>query len=136
MQALSVKQQNLTILLLEDEAPLRAAIKSRLETESFSVVLARTVNQALDYLKKGLPVDGVWLDHYLSGKQNGLDFVTKLRHDRIWKNLPVFVVSNMASQDTIQAYLNLNVKKRYNKVDYRLDYIVADIKNTLEGSKV
>jgi DNA-binding response OmpR family regulator len=125
----------MTILILEDETALQSAIKSKLETEGFEVVAARTVNQALDYLTEGMNIDGVWLDHYLFGKESGLDFVAKLKNNPVWKSLPVFMVSNSASPDTIKSYLDLGVLKYYNKVDYRLDRIVKDIKKVLRAAK-
>ena len=122
-------------MVLEDERSLRAAIKSKLNTEGFDVTTARTVKQALDYLKEGIKIDGVWLDHYLFGGETGLDFVARLRNNRLWKNLPVFVVSNTASQTKVQLYRNLGVQQCYTKVDHRLDTIIADIKKFLEGQK-
>ena len=130
-----MKYQELTILILEDERSLQAAIKSKLETEGFSVVAARTVNQALDYLKEGVKIDGVWLDHYLSGQESGLDFVAALKENQAWKNLPIFVVSNTISQDKLQTYLSLGAQKCYIKVDYRLEAITADIKKFLGGDR-
>lgn len=130
-----MKQETLTILVLEDERSLRTAIKSKLEIEGFGVVTAKTVKQALDYLKEGIKIDGIWLDHYLFGKENGVDFVAKLKDDRLWKGLPIFVVSNTASQDKIQSYLKLGVQKCYAKVDSRLDLIIVDIKKSLAAKK-
>ena len=128
--------QKKTILILEDETPLLEVIKSKLETEGFRVVTARSVSQALEYLKNGIKINLVWLDHYLLGKESGLDFITKLKQKgSVWKNLPVFVVSNTVSPEKVQIYFNLGIKKCYTKVDFRLDQIIADIKKFLETNK-
>ncbi len=124
---------NKTILVLEDERALLEVIKIKLETLGFSVVTARAVKQAFDYLKNNVKVDAVWLDHYLLGDESGLDFVARLKADgSSWKQIPIFVVSNTASPDKIKTYLALGVNKYYTKVDYRLDQIIADIKEFLE----
>lgn len=123
--------QKKTILILEDEKPLLEVIKAKFETEGFSVVTARSVNQALEYLKDGVKIDAVWLDHYLFGREDGLDFVTEVRRDDQGKNLPIFVISNTVSPEKVQVYLKLGVKKYYTKVDFRLDQIITDIKNFL-----
>ncbi len=124
---------NKTILVLEDERPLLEVIKIKLESLGFTVVAARAVKQAFDYLKNNVKVDAVWLDHYLLGNESGLDFVARLKADGSnWKQIPVFVVSNTASPDKIKTYLALGVNKYYAKVDYRLDQIIADIKEFLE----
>ena len=120
------------ILVVEDERPLAEAIKIKLEKSGFAVVTVRTIEQTLDYLEDIGIVDAIWLDHYLLGKENGLDFVTKLKaHDGAWAKIPVFVVSNTASPDKVQSYLRLGVHKYYTKADHRLGEIISDIKDFL-----
>ena len=122
-----------TILVLEDEQPLLEVIKAKLESCGFSVVTTRAVEQALNYLEDKVAVDAIWLDHYLLGKEDGLDFVTRLKQDGgKWKQIPIFVVSNTGSPDKVRSYLRLGINKYYTKVDYRLDQIIADIKEFLE----
>lgn len=121
------------ILVLEDERPLLEAIKTKLESNSFDVVTARTAEQAIGYLKDGVKIDAIWLDHYLLGKENGLDFVAQLKQDNSeWRKIPIFIVSNTASPDKVQSYLRLGVNRYYTKIDYRLDQIIADIKEFLK----
>lgn len=122
-----------TILVLEDERPLLAAIQKKLELNSFEVVTARSVEQAFNYLADDVRVDAVWLDHYLLGKESGLDFVAKLKSSEQWKAIPIFVVSNTASPDKVQSYMHLGVEKYYTKADYRLDQIIKDIELALSA---
>ena len=125
-----------TILVVEDERPLADAIKAKLERSGFAVVTSRTVEQTLSYLEDIGVVDAVWLDHYLLGKEDGLDFVTKLKaHDGRWKDIPIFVVSNTASPDKVQSYIRLGINKYYTKSDHRLDEIISEIKLFLENPK-
>lgn len=121
------------ILVVEDEKPLQDVIRAKIEKCGCSVVTARTVEQALSYLEEGMDIDVIWLDHYLLGKENGLDLVAKLKAEGSrWKNIPVFVVSNTASEDKIKCYLGLGVEKYYTKADYKLDQILSDINKHLE----
>ncbi len=125
-----------TILVVEDERPLADAIKAKLEKSDFVVVTSKTVEQALNYLDDSGVVDAVWLDHYLIGKEDGIDFVTKLKEkDGKWRNIPIFVVSNTAGPDKIMSYIQLGVNKYYTKSDYRLDEIISEIKLVLESPK-
>ena len=104
--------ENKVILVLEDETPLLSAIKKKLELSGCKVVGARTVEQGVGYLEDLDKVDAVWLDHYLLGKENGLDFVAKLKsEDSKWKDIPIFVVSNTATSDKIQAYIKFGEDK-------------------------
>ncbi|MFA6553591.1 MAG: response regulator [Patescibacteria group bacterium] len=120
------------VLIVEDELPLQTAIKKKLETSGFSTITARTVDQALDYLKSLDKVDVIWLDHYLLGSKTGLDFVTEVKNSPVWKTIPIFVVSNTASADKVTSYLQLGVEKYYTKSDYRLDEIIAVVIESLK----
>ena len=127
--------KNKTILVLEDELSLRGAIKTKLELEGFDMVAVDSADRALEFLSDGLKIDAVWLDHYIIGKKSGLDFATKLRQNKLWKNVPIFVVSNTVSPDKIQAYHDLGVHGFYTKVNFRLDQIIEDIEKVFETIK-
>lgn len=124
------------ILVVEDEKPLLEAIKQKLELDNFSVVTARSVWQAINYLQDIKKIDVIWLDHYLLGKENGLDFVAKIKEDDSkWKNIPIVVVSNTATPEKIKTYLRLGINKYYTKADYRLDQIIEDINKFLDSGE-
>ena len=123
-----------TILVVEDERPLVQAIETKLEKNNFAVVTARTVNQAFEYLRDITAIDAIWLDHYLPGDKTGLDFVAKLKGpDSQWKKIPIFIISNTASNSNVQSYIRLGVTKYCVKADNRLDEIVSDIRAFLES---
>jgi len=97
------------------------------------VVSARSVKEALGFLEAQVKVNFIWLDHYLLGKENGLDFVAEIKKSGSkWKNIPVYVVSNTASPDKVRSYLQLGVEKYYTKADYRLDQIVKDLEKHIK----
>lgn len=123
-----------TVLLIEDERPLLEAIKKKLEVFGFFVVTARAVAQAIGYLEDVKNIDVVWLDHYLIGKENGLDFVVRLKSDADWKKIPIFVVSNTSTPEKVESYLRLGISKYYTKSDFRLDEMIGDIKEFLDNS--
>ena len=122
-----------TILVIEDECPLVQAIKTKLENNGLGVTTARTVEQGLNYLEDIGNIDAIWLDHYLLGKETGLDFVAKIKaQDGKWKNIPIFVVSNTASSSNVHSYMRLGVSKYYVKAEHRLDEIINEIKLFLD----
>lgn len=121
-----------TILVVEDEKPLLEAVRIKLEKNGFAVVTARTAEQAYGLLEDIGKIDVIWLDHYLLGKENGLDLVVKLKSHEQYKNIPVFIVSNTASADKVKSYINLGVNKYYIKANYRLDNIINDIRDCLK----
>ncbi len=121
------------ILVVEDERPLIQAIKLKLEKNGFDIVTSRSVEQALNYLEDIERVDAIWLDHYLLGKESGLDLVAKLKSENSkWNKIPVFVVSNTASPLKASSYIRLGVNKYYIKAEHRLDDIVTEIRAFLD----
>ena len=123
-----------TILVAEDEKTLLDVITKKLELNDFKVLQARTVKEAEDHVKNN-QVDAIWLDHYLLGKESGLDFVTDLKSTPNQSKIPIFVVSNTASFDKVSSYLKLGIKRYFTKADYRLDEIIQDIRHSLEEGK-
>lgn len=124
---------NKVILVVEDEMPLLGAIRLNLERHGFAVVTARTVNQAKDYVRELGKIDAVWLDHYLLGKDSGLDFVAWCREpDNLkCKLVPIFVVSNTATSDKVTSYMKLGADKYFVKSNHKLAEIIEEIKKTL-----
>lgn len=131
-----IKKNNYVALVIEDERPLLEAIRMKLEKNGFDVVGARKVEEAFNHMKDVEKIDAVWLDHYLLGSENGLDFLARIKQeDSKWKNVPIFVVSNTASPEKMQTYLRLGAVKFYIKAEKRLEEIIADIKSFLENGK-
>lgn len=130
------KIKNKTILLIEDERPLVHVIEAKLEKAGFDVVSARTIDQGLGYMEDIPTIDAVWLDHYLLGEKTGLDFIAKLKvPDSKWRTIPIFVVSNTASDGNMRSYIRLGVSKYYVKAEHRLDEISKDIMLSLNTSQ-
>jgi len=125
--------QKKVILVLEDERPLLEAIKIKLEKNGFEVVTARTVEQAKQYTFDLVHIDAIWLDHYLMGKEDGLDFIAWCKEDENakCKKIPIFVVSNTASSDKVATYMSLGAKKYFIKSNHKLDEIIKEIMGSL-----
>jgi CheY-like chemotaxis protein len=153
-QSLKIK----TILVIEDERPLLKVINARLGKDGFNVISARSVDgvfnagiegkdagiidaqriqQALTYLEDLEKIDAIWLDHNLLGKEDGVDFIKKLRtNGKRWKKVPIFVVSNNESPQTMKSYASLGVRNYYIKSNHRLDEIIKDLNAFLDKNKV
>ena len=140
-------------MVIEDERPLLEVVNARLEKKGFGVMTARSVDQvfnagleksglgiiaattiqkALQYLENLKNIDAIWLDHNLLGRENGLDFVKKIKaNGGKWKKIPIFVVSNTERSETIKSYVKLGISKYYVKSNHRLDEIIKDIHASL-----
>ena len=119
------------MLVVEDEVTLQDIIRVKLEKNKFSVITART--KALTHLRNFGMVDAIWLDHYLFGQEAGLDFLTAIRAEGSpWRTIPVFTISNTASDVKKSSYAKLGVEKYYVKSDFRLSEIIEDIRTILD----
>lgn len=127
-------KQTPTIMVVEDEVLLLNAITKKLKLSGMDVLSCATGQQAMDYLQSldELP-DAVWLDYYLKD-MNGLAFMQELKRDPKWANIPVLVVSNSASPEKVHNMLALGAKKYILKAEYRLDEIIAMIRDFIAAN--
>lgn len=130
MQQASVK----TVLVVEDERPLATAITKKLQISGFETALATSVKDAVKLLKVQR-IDAIWLDHYLFGDANGIDFVRLIKARDDWRHIPIYAVSNTAGDDKVKAYLKLGINNYYVKSNHRLDEIIAAIQSGLTKTK-
>ncbi len=125
------EKKKLKILILEDERQLAKAVREAFTERGFDPVIVSTVEDGLKELKNLKHVDVIWLDHYLLGTGNGLDFVVELKNHPEWREIPIFVVSNTASSTNIRSYIQLGVSNYYTKADYDIHQIINDIEYAL-----
>ena len=124
------------IMVVEDEELLIQVIGRKLTKMGFEVISFTSAHQALDYLGNfGELPDAIWLDYYL-GDMNGLDFMNALKKNPNWSKIPVFVVSNSASDEKKRSMLALGVKDYFLKAKYRLDEIADAIKKSVGEGKL
>lgn len=132
---METQTQPRTILILEDERQLAKALKEVFQQRGFNPIIVATVEEGLKELKNLGMVDVVWLDHYLLGAGNGLDFVVELKNHKEWRNIPIFVVSNDSTSMNIRSYIQLGVSNYYTKADYDISQIITDIEYSLSQTK-
>lgn len=125
------KQNKKTILVIEDDKILQVAISDKLKMEGFNVILARTKEEGIDVLIDEEKLDLIWLDHYLFGQEDGIDFLNEVKKSKDWSGIPIFVISNTAGTDKVNSYLALGANKYYTKAEHRLSEIIHDIKEFL-----
>jgi len=121
-----------SILVVEDEELLAEAIKIKLDSNGYKVLVARTVDQAWDYLHDIGPVDVIWLDHFLPGK-TGDELLAAVRKDPALKDIPVYLVTNSINPEIVNKYVKLGIQQYYTKALTRLEKIVSMIEADLQG---
>ena len=123
------------ILIVEDEKPLLEAARLSLTKNGFDVITARTVAEAKGHLDSADHIDAVWLDHYLLGKENGLDFIAWCREkeNNTCRHVPIFVVSNTATPEKVATYMSLGAEKYFVKSNYKMSEIIEEIKKSISA---
>lgn len=122
-------------MVIEDEEILLHAITSKLKKVGMETVSCTKVEQALDYLEEleTLP-SAIWLDYYLKGDMNGLDFLIHIKKNEKWKKIPVIIVSNTASEQKVKKMLALGADKYLLKAENRLEEIINVMKGFVESN--
>ena len=124
------KKNTLTILVVEDEAPLQEAIGIKLQASGFRYLPATNAEDALLILQKENP-NLIWLDILMPG-MTGLEFLQEMHKNPLWRNIPVMIVSVSASPEKIKQAFELNVVDYIVKSQYRLEEIIARVSNFFE----
>lgn len=103
-----------SILLVEDESFIVQMYQSKLESSGFSVYPCESIAVAEEvlYTDEKL-VDLILLDLILPEK-SGMEFLTELKKQDKYKNIPVIILSNLSAQQDIDQALKLGA----------VDYIV------------
>lgn len=81
----------LTVLVIDDCAPMRAILATILISGGHEVVVAESVDAALDLLDVQRP-DMILTDYNMPGS-NGVDLVRRVRSREELRDIPIFVVS-------------------------------------------
>ncbi len=113
------------ILVIEDEIPLLTAITTKMSKSDLEAKGVRSVEDAKKTIKAFIP-DLIWLDHYLFGQEDGIDFLKYIQKDERLKNIPVFVVSNTCSNNNYCEYMELGISKYYVKSSAKLEEIISE----------
>lgn len=127
--------QNLSVMIVEDEELLLEAISKKLTISEIQAISCGSGEDALKKLEgmETLP-DAIWLDYHLQG-MDGMAFVSKLKENKLWAEIPVIVVSNSISNEKVYTMLALGVKKYLLKAEHRLEEIVETVKEIVEDRR-
>jgi len=88
-----------TVLVVDDEAPIRLAAAEALERAGFQVRQAANGREALEQVEAG-GCDLVVLD-VIMPERNGWDVLRAIRKDEATQNLPVIMMTILDSDDSV-----------------------------------
>lgn len=119
-----------TILIIDDEEPIRVALGSYIKSEGFNIIDADNGLVGLQIALKSHP-DLILLD-LMMPQMDGLTVLTKLQEDQGWgKFVPVIILTNLSDDEKIAQAVSLGARGYLVKKDWRADKVSSLIKQTL-----
>lgn len=119
-----------TILILEDDQSFAIIFKRWLEDTGFRVVLAGSVPEAKETLKKETP-SLFWIDYYLEGSDNGMDFFRWLKQEPQFKDIPAIMVSVTVDMKKLKEFEKEGITKAFSKSFTNRDALLEGVKTIL-----
>lgn len=127
---LMIMEKN-TILIIEDEEPLLATLKLKLNKEGFVVEDVIDGAKALDKIKQTMP-ELILLDLILPNV-SGEEILQQIKQDDNLKQIPVIIISNSGQPVEIKTLLASGADDYIIKADFTIDDILERIYNVLES---
>lgn len=122
----SVATHTKTVLVVEDEADVREALREIIEYEGFQVVEAANGKEALDYLRKNTAPCLVLLD-LMMPVMNGFDFLAAVKREPTLHQVSVLILS-AAARDKLDEAMKDSSAKGYLTKPVQLQPLLAAVK--------
>jgi len=117
------------ILVIEDDSPLREALRDKFSREGFDVLIAGDGEQGLALALQEHP-DVLLLDLMLP-REGGLMMLKKLREDPWGKTASVLVLTALAGNQIVEEAMRLGCLAFIVKADWKIAEVVAKVKEIL-----
>jgi DNA-binding response OmpR family regulator len=95
-----------TVLVIEDEQDIRDLIRFQLSSEGHEVVMAESVDKAMELMERHEKIDLFIVDWMLPGVMSGLEFIKKLRLQKKFIETPIIMITALSQADNIVAGLD------------------------------
>src|SRR6266545_3333745 len=115
-----------TVLIVDDEANIRRALRMVLDPEGYAVLEAESAEKALEILAAE-PVDLAVFDVKLPG-MDGLTLLSRARE--LWRDLPVIVISGHADTSDVVDAVKRGATDFFSKPVDR-DRVLVSVRNAL-----
>jgi len=122
-----------SILIAEDEDFLVRTLKDNLDSEGYTVYVAKNGEEAIQKIKEKKP-DIILLD-LLMPKKDGFYVLEEVKSNPDWKLIPVIVLSNLGEDESIKRALEAGADDYFVKSQHPIQEVVEKVKDYLEGRK-
>jgi len=126
---MSKPERNSTILIVEDEKPLRQALVDKFTREGFSILEAKDGEEGLRAAQDKHPA--LILLDIIMPKMDGMTMLQELRRDDAAGGIPVIILTNLTDAKAVEKAVGQGVYDFLVKSDWRLEEVVAKVKKKL-----
>jgi len=120
----------LSVLVIEDELPLRNALRDKFVFEGYDVYVAGDGIEGLEQFRAIKP-DIILLD-IMMPRLNGINFLKELKQSKELATVPVIVLSNIAQVKEEREAVKLGASDYLIKSDHSLSDLVALVGETIK----
>jgi GAF domain-containing protein/CheY-like chemotaxis protein len=125
-------RRDLPVLVVDDDADLRALLRRMLEPEGYTVIEADNGRTALERLREVTP-SVVVLD-LMMPEMDGFEFVAEFRGREAWRAIPIVVVTAKGLSRDDRDRLNGYVQKILQKGAYSREQLLAEVREMVAAS--
>ncbi len=118
-----------TVLIVEDEASLRRALREKFSHEQFEVLEAANGADGLAVALREHP-DLILLD-IIMPRMDGIEMARQLRKDAWGKHVSIIILSNLSDTKQIQAAMENDVFEYFVKTDTTIESVSEKAKHLL-----
>ncbi|MEK7989440.1 MAG: response regulator [Thiotrichaceae bacterium] len=122
-------QEEYTILVIDDDKLVQTMLDNLIKKEGGSVLCANNGSEALDLLEQQVP-DLILLD-LLMPKMDGFEFLSRMRQNRVWHEIPVIVLTAKDLTAEERAKLNDQAKIVFMKDFYQKEDLLDEVQHLL-----
>jgi two-component system response regulator VicR len=123
----------MSILIIEDEAALADALKVNLKIKGYQVSIAADGEEAIERLRKKTP--DLILSDILLPRKNGFEVLEDLKKNPRWSRVPVIILSNLDTKDSIARAYALGAEQYFIKSEHSIADIIEEVKKCLKAKR-
>ena len=125
-------RRDLPVLVVDDDAELRALLRRMLEPAGYRVVEAENGRAALERLRDVSP--SVVLLDLMMPEMDGFEFVSEFRRHEAWRAIPIVVITAQDLSRDDRERLNGYVQKILQKGAYGREMLLAEVRDMVATS--
>lgn len=117
------------ILIVEDDPPLRNALREKLSDAGLRILEAKNGEEGLSLALSEHPA--LILLDILMPKMDGMEMLKKVRADELGKRIPVIILTNLSENGEVAQAMEHEVFDYFIKSDIKIEEVVEKVRERL-----